>query len=229
MQFHKISILVAVALVSFSEGKVKAAATVFSISQTNAFTVNPTQTLTWNQFDSSLGTLTGITFEATSGLSGSFTVSNQGSSSMTARRSTAENIFEFLGAGSPGVIFSDSYTPIITTPVSNNTGTVIAGGQSQVFTITAGQSFSLPSADFFSFASYFTGTGTVLSDASMSINITATGATFQVDSSAVNTDGSAILTYIYQVPEPSSGSLILLGLGGLVALRRARRTRRSRE
>jgi hypothetical protein len=221
MKYNQILTLTAFALFSFAEAK--AALPLISISQTNAFSVNPTQTLSWTQFDSSLGTLTGITFEATSGLSGSFTVSNQGSSSMNARRSTAENIFEFLGAGSPGVIFSDSYTPIITTPVSNTTGTAIAGGQSQVFTITAGQSFSLPSTDFFSFASYFTGTGTVLSESSMSINITATGATFQVDSSAAKTDGSAILTYIYQVPEPSSGALLLLGIGGLVALRRARR------
>ena len=215
MKYNQILTLTVFALFSFAEAK--AAGPLISISQTNAFSVNPAQTLTWNQFDSSLGTLTGITFEATSGLSGSFTVSNQGSSSMTARRSTAENVFEFLGTGSPGVIFSDSYTPVITTPVSNTTGTTIAAGQSQVFTITAGQSFSLPSADFFSFASYFTGTGTVLSDASMSINITATGATFQVDSNAAKTDGSAILTYIYQVPEPSSGALLLLGLGGLVA------------
>ena len=221
MKLNKFLILAVFGL--FSVADLKAAAPAIYISQTNSFSVNPTQTLSWTQFDSSLGTLTGITFEATSGLTGAFTVSNLGTSSMNARKSQAENIFEFLGSGSPGLVFSDTLTPITTTPVSNNTGTAISAGQSQVFTITAGQSLSLPITDLFFYANYFIGTGSVLSSASMAINITSTGANYTVDSSAAKTEGSAILTYIYSVPEPSSGSLILLGLGGLIALRRARR------
>ena len=182
MKYIQILTLVALALFPFTEAK--AAASLISISQTNAFTVNPTQTLTWNQFDSSLGTLTGITFEASSGLTGTFTVSNLGTGSMNARKSQAENIFQFLGSGSPGLVFSDTLTPINTSPVSNNTGTEIFAGQSQVFTITAGQSLSLPNTSLFSYANYFIGTGSVLSSASMAINITSTGASYTVNSDA---------------------------------------------
>ena len=221
MKLNKIVLLAVFVL--FSLADLKAAVPVIYLSQTNTFSVNPSQTLSWNQFDPSLGTLTGITFEANSGLTGSFTVSNLGSSSMNARRSQAENIFEFLGSGSPGLVFSDSLSPIVTTPVSNNTGTTIGAGQSQIFTIAAGQGLALPSTDFFSYATYFTGAGSVLSAASMAINITSTGASYIVNSDAAKTEGSAILTYIYQVPEPSSGALLMLGIGGLIALRRVRR------
>ena len=221
MKLNKFLILAVFGLVSLAD--LKAAAPAIYLSQTNAFSVNPTQTISWNQFDSSLGTLTGITFEASSGLTGSFTVINLGGGNMSARNSSAENIFEFLGSGSPGFLFSQALSPILTSPTSGSTGTSIPGGQTQVFTITAGQSISLSATGLFSYASFFTGTGSVQSAASMAINVTSTGASYTVNSDAAKTEGSAILTYIYQVPEPSSGALLLLGIGGLVALRRARR------
>ena len=214
MQFHKISILVAVALVSFSEGKVKAAATVFSISQINAFTVNPTQTLTWNQFDSSLGTLTGITFDVTAGISGSFTVTNFDTLSglqVTDSNSRLRFLFS-AGTGSPGSVFNEYINPIPTSPLSDSVGSSIAASGSQVFNISAGTQYVDLTRNFFSSSQYFTGLGTVTSAVQQFLAVTSTGENYNLNSGLTKSDGTAVLTYIYQVPEPSSGALLLLDL-----------------
>jgi len=221
MKYPKLLIALAFAVALGAEAR--AAGPLVYLAQTNSFSVNPTATLNWNQFDSNLGTLTGITFEASSGLVGSFTVINSSSSSMKARNSTAELIFNFLGTGSPGEVFSDTLAPISTSPSSNSSGTNISGNSSQLFTIAAGQTVGLPLVDWFSYQSYFTGTGAVASSASLAVNVTSTGGLYTLDSSATTANGSAILTYIYQVPEPSAASLLIFGLGGVFALRRCRR------
>lgn len=215
--------LIALAFAVGLGAEARAASPLIYLAQTNSFAVNPSATLNWSQFDPNLGTLTGITFEASSGLAGSFTVINSSSSSMRARNSTAELLFNFLGTGSPGEVFSDTLAPISTSPTSNSTGTNISGNSSQVFTILAGQTIDLPLVDWYSFQSYFTGTGAVSSSASLAVNVTSTGGLYTLDSSATTASGSAILTYIYQVPEPSAASLLIFGLGGLAALRRVRR------
>lgn len=195
------------------------------LSQTNSFVANPSQSVSWNQFNPSLGTLSGITFEGTAGISGYFTVQNLDSaSSMNVSDSKVRFSFLFSGSGAPPRINSSYLTPITTSPVSNSTGTDIPAGATQPFDVIGTQYFSLPSTDWFSFASYFTGSGTVSSVASQSINITSDGPNYLLNSTPTASSGSAILTYIYTVPEPSCVSLLALGLGGLVALRRCRRT-----
>jgi hypothetical protein len=222
MKYQKLLITLAFAVALGAEARA-VGPLVSYLAQTNSFSVNPTATLNWNQFDPNLGTLTGITFEASSGLVGSFTVINSSSSSMKARNSTAELLFNFLGTGSPGEVFSDALAPISTSPISNSTGTNISGNSSELFTIGPGQTVDLTLVNWFSYRSYFTGTGAVASSASLAVNVSSTGGLYTVDSSATTANGSAILTYIYQVPEPSAASLLIFGLGGLVAIRCVRR------
>lgn len=225
MKFTKCFIAVAFAFALSTE--LRAAAPLVYLSQTNTFSVNPTTTLNWNKFDSSLGTLTGITFVANAVISGSFTVINQDvANEMTASDSNARYRFVFgAGAGTPGTIFSNYLQPIVTTPSTDSTGTVIGPDfASQVFSINGSQSYDSITKDWFSSsAGYFTGIGTVSSTVAQFVNITSTGSNYNLNSNATKTDGSAILTYIYQVPEPSSASLLIFGLGGLVALRRVGR------
>lgn len=223
MKYIQILALVALALFPFTEAK--AAAPLISISQTNAFTVNPTQTLTWNQFDSSLGTLTGITFDVTAGISGSFLVTNFDTASglqVTDSNSRLRFLFS-TGTGSPGSVFNDYINPIPTSPLSDSVGSPIAASGSQVFSISAGTQYVDLTRNFFSSSQYFTGLGTVTSAVQQFLAITSTGENYNLNSGLTKSSGTAVLTYIYQVPEPSSGVLLLLGIGGLVALRRARR------
>ena len=196
------------------------------IYQTNTFAVNSGLiSKNWQQFNPTLGTLTGITFEASAGLSGSFFVENQNTSANQIRvRYSADRISAaFIGENSPGDILGNAYQYISTNPDSGFGGTYISQGLSTTFNINNGQTMTLPSEDLFPFASYFTGLGIVSTDFSQLFNVTVTGGAYRVNSDNVLADGSATLTYIYQVPEPSAASLLIFGLGGVFALRRCRR------
>jgi hypothetical protein len=224
MKLSKILIVAALAVVFGTE--VRAAAPLIYLSQTNNFTVNPSATLNWNQFDSSLGTLTGITFSVNAGISGSFTVTNSDpDSGLQVTDSNSRLRFAFsTGTGSPGNVFNEFINPIPTLPLSDSAGSPIAASSSQIFTINAGTQYADLTRDFFSASqSYFTGLGTVTSAVQQFLLVTSTGENFNLNSSLTKSSGTAVLTYVYQVPEPSSGTLLMLGIGGLIALRRARR------
>ena len=225
MKLNKFLILAVFGL--FSVADLKAVSPLIqTIIQTNTFTVNPSQSLTWNQFDSSLGTLTGITFSVNAGISGSFTVFNSDTvSGLQVTDSNSRLRFAFgAGTGTPGNVFNEYIAPIPTSPLSDSVGSPVAANSSQLFTISAGTQYVDLMRDFFSSSqAYFTGLGTVSSVVQQFLAITSTGENYNLNSSLTKSSGTAVLTYTYQVPEPSSGSLILLGLGGLVALRRMRR------
>ena len=200
------------------------------INQTNTFAVNSGSiSKQWQQFDPTLGTLTGITFEASAGLSGSFDVENQNivNNPIRVRFSNDKIIVAFQEDGqgnvSPGDIFGTEYDPISTSPDSGSTGTTVNQGITRTFSINNGQTMILPLEDLFPYESYFTGLGTVSSDFSQLFGVTVSGGAYRVNSENVLATGSATLTYIYQVPEPSAASLLIFGLGGLVAVRCVRR------
>jgi hypothetical protein len=109
-------------------------------------------------------------------------------------------------------------------PSSDSTGSTVGASSSRVFDINAGTQYTDLTRDFFSSSqAYFTGSGTVISEVQQFLRITSTGEKYSLDSSDTKSSGTAVLTYIYQVPEPSAASLLIFGLGGLVAVRCVRR------
>lgn len=226
MKFTKYLIAVAFAFALSTESH--AAAPLVYLSQTNTFTVNPSQTLNWNQFDSSLGTLTGINFAVTAGISGSFTVLNSDpSTSLQVTDSNSRLRFRFsTGTGTPGDVFNEYLQPIPTSPLSDATGSSVGANSSQAFSITAGTQYADLTRNFFtSSQGYFTGLGTVSSAVQQFLAITSTGENYNLNSSLTKSTGTAVLTYVYQaVPEPSSASLLVFGMGSLIAVRRVRRS-----
>ena len=196
------------------------AVTLVTLSQTNSFALSGANvaSLSWNRFNPSLGTLTGITFGASFDYSGSFTAINNSSSARTVSYIAAYLQFNFFGqAPGDGIYGLQGTETIIST--SPSSGTTVPGNSSRVFTILSGQTLAFPSVDWVSdYRGYFTGTGTVDGDASVFLQVSGSG--YLPTNTSAN--GSAILTYTYQVPEPSALSLLAVGLG--LVLRRSRRT-----
>lgn len=222
MKYPKILRAFALLLILGMEGHSE---TLLYIYQTNTFAVNSGSiSKEWQQFDPTLGTLTGITFEASATLSGSFVVENQNTSNNRIRvwYPTDRINVAFQGDESPGDWMGTEYGPISTSPDSGSVGTYINRGATTTFNIDNGQTMILPSEDLFSFY-YFTGLGTVSTDFSQFFAVSVSGGMNRVNSENVLATGSATLTYIYQVPEPSAASLLIFGLGGLAAIRCVRR------
>ena len=223
-----LKILIAFALLSIA-GMEGHSETLLYIYQTNTFAVNSGSiSREWQQFNPTLGTLTGITFEASAALSGSFLVENQNTNDNRIRvRYSNDKINVAFQDGEvfygPGDFFGTEYDPILTIPDSGTDGTYINRGVTTTFNINNGQTMILPLEDLFLYDLYFTGLGTVSTDFSQLFNVTVTGGAYRVNSENVLATGSATLTYIYTVPEPSAASLLIFGLGGLVAMRCVRR------
>jgi len=225
MKYQKLLITLAFAVALGAEARA-VGPLVSYLSQTNSFIVNPVETLDWNKFDSNLGTLTGISFSVNAVISGSFTVTNTDPvTPLQVTDSDSRLRFQFsTGTGSPGSVFNSYISPIPTLPSSDSTGSTVGASSSRVFDINAGTQYTDLTRDFFSSSqAYFTGSGTVISEVQQFLRITSTGEKYSLDSSDTKSSGTAVLTYIYQVPEPSAASLLIFGLGGLVAVRCVRR------
>jgi hypothetical protein len=207
------------------------------ITQTRNFTLmGPAlQTLNWDQFDSSLGTLTGIEYSVNGVLSGSFTVTNLDSTnSLQVYDSTNRFQTAFQGAGAPGAFPGISVSPINSVPTSGAfPGTTVSPSSSQLFNIVTdpAQNMVVPTTDFFSFASYFTGPGTVDQFLGQNPAATVSGVEFNFSAANVTTTGTATLVYIYDIddptviPEPFTAAFtgLLIGGGAIVGARRKRR------
>jgi hypothetical protein len=179
------------------------------------------------KFDSSLGTLTGVTvFVSTADLQGSLGITNNDASSAAidgydSTFNIRQSVGTDLGYGSTK---SDTITDIVTTPAWS--GVTLASGGQQTLTIGGGQSFSIASVDVASavFGAYQSadGTGSVTFQARTTQSLSVTGGNFTANSTGVSANTNVGVTYTYTeaIPEPSAFALLGLGALGLVARRR---------
>jgi len=204
-------------------------AALVTITQTRDFDINlGTESLTWAQFDSGLGTLTSVLYSVAGELTGSFVVANLSPNAMTVRNST--NIFdiEFTGPGSPDTFPGSVLAPITTNPPTGPVGTIVPGATVQVFTIVGNPPLVVPELQLISFASYFTGVGTINSTISQTPEVSVTGDNFAVSMGNVRSVGTATLIYVYDttvIPEPFTVVFTggVIGIGAVAGWRRRRR------
>lgn len=206
---------------------------------TQSVDTNTGATFTFNQFDSSLGTLSAIDFLINSSTpTGTALVTNNSpTNTVTVKLIKSSLTFDpdsTLGfSGYSGNDVNLDTTPTAKTP----TWKVISATGSQVFTINGSQSLLGGSAQTFSIASSnfsaYLGSGTISFAAASSINLTTTGAAYTVDSSLYSALTSTTLRYTFTaaspspVPEPSqvAASLLLItGIGGHIFIKRGRKT-----
>ncbi|HEX5341155.1 MAG TPA: choice-of-anchor E domain-containing protein [Duganella sp.] len=197
-----------------------AAVVEYNITSVPSSLTNILAALDIHQFDATLGTLTGITIEYGSAVSGQVALSN---SSTTKNKTTTVGLTTTMTLTGPGALAlgGDSetlFSGVAATAVKNTSNVVVASGSGNLFS-----SYALSAGEF----GLFTGTGNVA--ASLAINaagssVGQTGITSKFTTYATGV-GKVIYTYdIAPVPEPETYGMLLLGLG-VVAFAAKRKSR----
>lgn len=178
--------------------------------------------LSFNQWNPTNGPLTNVSITLAGAVSGVFEVFNTTANDLTVSNARTQQTFTFAGVGAPQAIFTTNAMTLDTFPSTVPSYAVIEGFDSQTFILTNNMPIALSGTyDLTPYASYFTGTGTVVMNIYSSFNLSGNGPrTF--DKSGLVTSGTVTLEMI---PEPSTYAL--LGLSalslGLLARRRRRR------
>jgi hypothetical protein len=213
-------------------GVVQAQSTTVTQNSTQNVTINDTS-FTFNQFNPSLGTLSAVDLILNSSVpGGSIGATNQTGANMTI---TDFEIRLRLNADSNlGIVAYNASNPSINTSPDWRV-TTIPANSSSTFSVLGGQSLlSSPVTIPVSNSSWvqYIGLGTITFTAKIQNLITATAATFAVDSTNTSANTSFSLRYTYTasvnpVPEPGqvAASLLLLGgIGGYVFIKRRRKS-----
>jgi hypothetical protein len=221
------SAIVGLALV----GVAQAVPTTVTQNSTQNVTTNDTS-FTFNQFNPSLGTLSAVDLILNSSVSGgSVGATNQTGTDMTI--TDFDTRFRLNANSTLGIAaYNTAYVSINTSPDWNVT--TIPANSSSTFSILGGQSLlsspvTRPISN--SSLSQYIGLGTITFAAKIQNVISATAATFGVDSTNNFAATSMSLRYTYTpsvnpVPEPGqvAASLLLLGgIGGYVFIKRRRK------
>ena len=183
----------------------------------------------FSQFNSSLGTLTGISYSIVSSAdSGTFYVENNNAGIVGVKSpkdylTVADNQGGYAN-------YDGNNTSILSDPATLATAPFQLGGNSsQTFTVTPKSLIGTGTidTDLFAFnAAAYTGAGLVSFDATISPSVTVTGGSVTFDMSGVSNTTQMTMTYTYDtapVPEPSqvAASMLLLGgFAGFVIIRR---------
>jgi hypothetical protein len=154
-------------------------------------------TLTWNKFDSDLGTLTGITFEATGVLSGSYTIDNLDPDVEAEFTSNTTARIRLTPSGASAILGS-LIDPLATSPASTQ-GQLIAPESSQVFTLLGeGANESTFNSNQFANAAYYSAVGGGTFDTRIARPLFFTIASeFNSNTSTLLAGGTITLTYEY--------------------------------
>ena len=169
--------------------------------------------LAFNQFNTSLGTLTSVTISFSDNSAGTVQITNNGSST----GSFAAGLNEKLSLYDPNSIKLASYTDI-----GSSSGYVnIASNGSYTFNQSA--SGSSPLTTLSSNLGEFEGNSTITLTLNGTATASITGPTPYNAITLSQSYGTATVTYTYAVPEPGTGVLLMggfLAVGGLVLRRR---------
>ena len=218
-----LSLLFAVAALTFSSSQAAIVFQTQNYSNVNGSTAGSGLSLNWDKFDTGLGTLTGITMEITGSISGSFDLINNDPTPVDIYNSSSTFRMNFsAGTGAPSNIFGTAVSPISTTPGTGALpGTTVAASSSQTFTINGPISlYSSGPTDFFANASYFSAAGPASFSTILFRNFTATvdGSLFTLDTTSAVMGGTINLTYEYTptsaIPEPGTWAAAALLAGG---------------
>ncbi|MCE9586776.1 MAG: PEP-CTERM sorting domain-containing protein [Verrucomicrobia bacterium] len=200
----------------------------------NAATINQLQSfsslstnslvLTWNQFDSALGTLTGISLIIDGTVTGSFDVFNSDLVDPATLSNPKDRLrLTFSGLGAPSAQ-QTAQTTLTTIPAMQFT---IATNSNQSFNLGLNpQSLGSVNNNLFAFAEFFTGTGTLSSTLVQPFVLTSDNSgNTTVDYSQMFASGSVSIDYTYDaIPEPSTYALMGLGALALVVAYRRKRS-----
>jgi len=184
----------------------------------------------FNQFDSTLGTLTGVELTITSTAGGNFTISNASRSTTT----SVTNIQDYLylvsyqldelsgGTNLPTINLATTITSG-SNPVSKQIGAVPG---STTFSITSSPAQYLANNDSFNLTiSSYTGVGTVTFNLTDATSATLTGGTPTPNYNNISDPTTVKLAYTYTaIPEPSTYAFFGLGALALVVAYRRRVT-----
>lgn len=216
-QFAAASLCVAAATFSTSS---MAAVKEYTITAVPSSLTSILATLDIHQFDTALGTLTGITIEYGSTVVGQVALSN---TSTTKAKTTTVGLSSTMTLTGPGALALGSdtdtlFSGVLATAAKNSSNVVVASGTAHL-----DSSVSLASSSF----SLFEGTGNVAASLSIKANGTSVGQTGITSKFTTYADGVGKVIYTYEVtpvPEPETYGMLLLGLGvvAFAAKRKAR-------
>lgn len=187
------------------------------------------QMVSFDRFDTSLGTLTGITLAATGAARGSFQVHNMDNSEILTLNGTTLRIRATLtGENAPVVRITGNPTPTTTSPglsydidPSQLTIFTLSPSPLTISPISTTSLYSTSSSSLLSesSAAYFTGPGTVNFSLSEVWATNITGGDMTQDYTGLLMSGDATLQYVYDptpVPEPGTwimSTLLVTGIG----------------
>jgi len=203
-----------------------------TVLQSNPYSVAGSpfpQTLNWNKFDPSLGTLTGVSLTINGTSSGYVLVQNTDVDPLEISNFFNKVRLTFSGTISNPGSQTSANTLISTDPSIPSSPAVyqLSGGSTEQFDLGSAQALTGLSNDLTAFLSYFTGPGSFTTNVFQLPAIASSNSGFtDVENSSLATGGVVSIVYTYSpVPEPSTYAMALAGLacGGYSVFRRRKR------